>query len=490
MNFLSYLLESNIINSDIFEIAESSGYISSEKLEDFLLNATDISEEDLAILKSKFYELEYTHDDAIISSDYVIDTFDYSPLNSMLAIPYRVSADNLEVDIAIHNPEDIITIDNIKRMISNCQDTQNLKVKFQVAKKSTIISALKKRSQIKCFTGDNQVDKFIFESIDQGASDIHISPYENTCEIKHRIDGTLKKVKTLSINKFHAMCVSIKVMAKLDISETRRPQSGHFQHGNIVDLRVSTQPTVHGENISIRILNKNKKYINIENIGFNPHQIAHLKKISQFSHGMIIFCGPTGSGKTTSIYSMLATIDKNEKNVMTLEDPVEYRIHGVKQTEIRDGVIDFATGVRSILRQDPDVIFIGEIRDIETARMAIRAAMTGHLVFTTIHANDSISAIKRFTDFGISPFLVADNIISIVSQRLVKLISGGRSIISEILHIDNIINNMIYNNCSKEEILEYAKKHTNFKTIEDDGIEKIKAGLITENEMKHIFRNV
>jgi type II secretory ATPase GspE/PulE/Tfp pilus assembly ATPase PilB-like protein len=184
---------------------------------------------------------------------------------------------------------------------------------------------------------------------------------------------------------------------------------------------------------------------------------------------------------------MLATVNKTTKNIMTLEDPIEYKIHGVKQTEFKEGIINFADGVKSILRQDPDIIFVGEIRDVDTAKVAIRASMTGHLVFTTIHANDSIGAIKRFFDFGISSFLVADSVISIVSQRLVKKKNGGRTIISEILHIDSIVNDLIYKNATKETILNYVLKNNEFVPMSVDCQAKIKNGIINNEDVSDIM---
>ncbi len=484
MSFLVFLLENKAISDDIYEIAANSGYITSENLTEFLLSATDLSEEAIAILKAKYYGLDYIPDSDLLHSNCKNISIDHQTLKEANAIPYRISKDTQEIEIATYDPDNIIAMDDIKKAISHCQQTKNFNISFKIGKKSTITSLLKKqKSSSKPI--NNLIEQIILEAIEQTASDIHISPYENTCEIKYRIDGSLRTVKIVPIHEFQTMCVTIKVMTKLDISETRRPQSVHFQQDNI-DFRVSTHPTIYGENICIRILNRNKSYIDITKLGFSSEQVCYLKKISQSSHGMIIFCGPTGSGKTTSIYSMLATINKQEKNIMTLEDPIEYKIHGVKQTEFREGVINFASGVKSILRQDPDIIFIGEIRDKETAQVAIRASMTGHLVFTTLHANDSIGAIKRFQDFDVSSFLVADNIIAIISQRLVKASGGGRTIISEILHIDPTINELIYKNATKHEILNYLKTHQNFQTLYDDCMNKIKSGILDETSVKNI----
>ncbi|MDR2075288.1 MAG: type II/IV secretion system protein [Holosporales bacterium] len=475
MSFVLFLLENEIIGPDVYDIIENSGYINSQNINEFLLSVTGISEEELTVWKSKYYGLDYIEEKDLANYNHFAPEVNYSKLTESEAIPYRVSDNHVEV--AIHNPDDIIAMDRIKKLVP-----QNTEVIFKIAKKSSITSALKK----KLSKNEDCIEVIFYDAIEHMASDIHISPYESASEIKYRIDGELRKIKTIAAQEFQRLCVSTKVLAKLDISETRRPQSGHYQTNNI-DFRISTHPTIYGENICIRILNKNKHYIKIENIGFDNEQIKYLKKISQYPHGMIIFCGPTGSGKTTSIYSMLATIDKESKNVMTLEDPIEYKIHGVKQTEFKEGVMSFADGVRSILRQDPDIIFVGEIRDADTAHVAVRASMTGHLVFTTVHANDSIGAIKRFQDFGVSAFLVADNIISIISQRLVKRKNGGRTIISEILKIDPVVNDLIYKNANKEEILSYALKNMHFKTLQEDCKEKMKAGLINSEDAERVL---
>ncbi len=481
MSFTLFLRKQGIIDTELYDIIEKSDVIDSNTLAEFLLGVTTLSESDIVDLKARYHGLESVSDQELYSFN---SNIEYASMGDSKFVPYKVSNEKDEIEIAIDNPENLIALDDIKKNLSKNPETKGMNIKFKIAGKNSIKALNKKFAN----QNKNNIDDIITDAIQQKASDIHISPYENIFEIKYRIDGILKIIITNPSKDFNVICVTIKVMAKLDISETRRPQSGHFQRENI-DFRISTHPTIYGENICIRILNKNKYYINIENIGFNETQIKYLKCISKFSHGMIIFCGPTGSGKTTSIYSMLATINKKTKNIMTLEDPVEYKIYGVKQTELKQGVVDFASGVKSMLRQDPDIILIGEIRDKETADVAIRASMTGHLVFTTIHSNDSIGAIKRFQDFNISPFLIADNIIAIVAQRLIRKKKGGRTIISEILPIDEKINEMICNQASREEILKYAIKFHSFKTIYEDCQEKVRNGLIDENEAKTIMRN-
>lgn len=477
MSFLVFLHQKRIINQDLFDIiSEKTGDVDTY-VYDLLISIGDLSEEDVTRLKAEYFELNYTD----LKKFSKIENMNYSNLEDSLAIPFDIS--NGFAHIAIDDPNNLESKDKINYFLSLSDNTKHLKSKYYIAKKSDIKHKFQEINQ----SEKSHINKIIFDAMKLRASDIHITPFEKTFTIMLRIDGNLEHYKTFHIDEFDKLSISLKVNAKLDISETRRPQSGHFQTNNI-DFRISTHPTGYGENIVIRILNKDKSLISIENIGFSKDQIDYLLKVSNFSNGMIIFCGPTGSGKTTSIYSLLEKMDKKSKNIMTLEDPVEYKISNVRQTEIKKGVIDFANGVRSILRQDPDVILIGEIRDEETAKMAIRASMTGHLVLTTIHANDSFGAISRLREFNISPSLVADNIISIVSQRLVKKSEqSGRTIVCEILKIDQKLNEMIYEGLNKHELRSYATSNLGFKSIHDDCLEKINNKTISECDVKNIM---
>ncbi|MDR1609761.1 MAG: type II/IV secretion system protein [Holosporales bacterium] len=427
-------------------------------------------EEEVAQSTAAQYDLEYT----TLGEFQRLDGIDYESMSRLSAIPIAIC--DGAVHIAISDPGDLITKDQIGRCLSNFGTTRELPHVYYVAS-NTAIS--RKYDEV---TGRevDLVELAITEALSKSASDLHITPFRETFQIMFRINGALSHRYTVPIEKFQQLAIALKVRARLDMSETRRPQSGHFQKGNI-DFRISTHPTMYGENIVIRILNKDKNLISIEGIGFSSEQIEYLKSVTSHHCGMVIFCGPTGSGKTTSIYSLLETMDKKSRNIMTLEDPIEYRISDVKQTEIIRGVIDFADGVRSILRQDPDVILIGEIRDEETAKMAVRASMTGHLVLTTIHANDSFGVISRLREFDISSSLIADNIIAVVAQRLVrKRYEPGRTIVSEILKISKKVEDLIHDNASMRTLKEYVISSEGFRSMRDDCINKIKNGLIDE----------
>ena len=256
------------------------------------------------------------------------------------------------------------------------------------------------------------------------ASDVHIEPDEKNIRIRYRVDGDLIKILTPSMNTHSALVTRIKIMAKLNIAEKRVPQDGKVEievGGRIIDLRISILTTIHGEKVVIRLLDRSGSVHKKEDIGFSDKNADIFDKLLKNPNGIILMTGPTGSGKTTTLYAALTSISDVTKNIITIEDPVEYRMRGINQTQINTKAnVTFASGLRSILRQDPDIIMIGEIRDSDTASIAVRAAITGHLVFSTIHTNDTASTIARLVDMGIEPFLISSSLVGVVAQRLVK----------------------------------------------------------------------
>ena len=268
------------------------------------------------------------------------------------------------------------------------------------------------------------VNNLILEAVRSNASDIHLSPTARDIEINCRNDGLLRLTHTFHKQLWSALSVRLKIMANLDIAESRRPQNGRFSltlMGREIDFRLSCHPTIHGENLVLRILDKTHSLRTLDGLGFKSQDIDLIKRLVCLPQGMIILSGPTGAGKTTTLYALLGHMDAHTRNIMTLEEPVEYCLPHIRQTEIREGgPFRFAEGVRSLLRQDPDVIFISEIRDPETAQMAFRGAMTGHLVLATLHARDSFTVAQRFYDLGISPALLDGNLTAGISQRLVR----------------------------------------------------------------------
>jgi type IV pilus assembly protein PilB len=372
------------------------------------------------------------------------------------------------------------------------------------------------------------VNLLIVQAIRERASDIHIEPEEEIVRVRYRIDGVLHEVKNLPKYLQSAIASRIKVIAKMDISETRLPQDGRIElkmENKNLDLRVSSFPTVHGENIVLRILDKSSVLLGLAELGFADSELNVYDKLIKKPNGIVLVTGPTGSGKTTTLYATLAAINSIEDNIITIEDPVEYAISLVRQTQINPKAgLTFASGLRSILRQDPDIIMVGEIRDKETAEIAIQASLTGHLVFSTLHTNDSPSALTRLIDMGIEPFLIASSVAGIIAQRLVRLIcqkckeeyipleeftkkmglaegtkfyrgkgctkcknSGfsGRIGIYELLIMDSKIKDMVTAKMSASDIKKKAIE-LGMRTLFQDGIEKAKKGLTTIEEVLRV----
>ena len=268
------------------------------------------------------------------------------------------------------------------------------------------------------------IDSILTDAVKRDASDIHFEPESGFLRIRYRIDGMLRQIRSLHQSYWPAMAVRVKVMSGMNIAETRAPQDGRISlnmRGRGIDFRASSQPTIHGENIVLRILDRQKGLVPLEGLGLTEEQLNQLRLMIARPEGIILVTGPTGSGKTTTLYSVLNHINSEGINIMTLEDPVEYPMTLVRQTSLAEAVkLDFANGIRSMMRQDPDVILVGEIRDAETAEMAFRAAMTGHQVYSTLHTNSAIGAIPRLLDIGVLPDILAGNIIGIIAQRLVR----------------------------------------------------------------------
>ena len=273
------------------------------------------------------------------------------------------------------------------------------------------------------------VNSIIGQAVNMRASDIHIEPYENDIRIRFRLDGDLQEILKLSKKSHLAIVTRIKIMGRMDIAERRLPQDGRLEmevEGRIIDMRISSLPTVYGEKIVIRLLDRDSFYYKKEDLGFSKENFRLFNAIIKQPYGIILVTGPTGSGKTTTLYTILKEFNKGEKNIITVEDPVEYKIYGINQVQVNTKAgLTFANGLRSILRQDPDIIMVGEIRDSETAEIAIRASITGHLVLSTIHTNDTASTIIRLIDMGIEPYLVSSSITGIISQRLVKVLCNS-----------------------------------------------------------------
>ncbi len=358
-----------------------------------------------------------------------------------------------------------------------------------------------------------------------GASDIHIEPYERHSSVRFRVDGTLREVVQPN-RALHAALISrLKIMAELDISEKRLPQDGRISlriGTRAVDVRVSTLPSAHGERAVLRLLDKSESKLNLEAVGMQGEVLHQLQKLIAQPHGIILVTGPTGSGKTTTLYASLSRLDASRSNIMTVEDPIEYELAGIGQTQVNAKIdLTFAKALRAILRQDPDVIMIGEIRDFETAQIAIQASLTGHLVLATLHTNDAASAVTRLTDMGIEPFLLSSSLLGVLAQRLVRKLCGhcklgsdsnlppglsatsyhpvgcehcghtgyqGRTGVFELLITDDAIRAQIHGKASEADIRAAALKG-GMSLMRDDGERLVQSGVTSREELVRVTRD-
>ncbi len=340
-----------------------------------------------------------------------------------------------------------------------------------------------------------------------GASDIHIEPYERHSSVRFRIDGNLRDVVQPN-RALHAALISrLKIMAQLDIAEKRLPQDGRISlrlGQRAIDVRVSTLPNAHGERAVLRLLDKSAGRLTLQAVGMQGDTLTRFENLVKQPHGIVLVTGPTGSGKTTTLYAALQTLDATRNNIMTVEDPIEYELSGVGQTQVNPKIdLDFAKALRAILRQDPDVIMIGEIRDFETAQIAIQASLTGHLVLATLHTNDASSAVTRLIDMGVEPFLLSSSLLGVLAQRLVRKVcthchgsgcdacgqSGysGRTGIFELLTTNESLRELIHNQASEAHIRDAALS-AGMALMRDDGEKLVRLGITTEQELLRVTR--
>lgn len=376
------------------------------------------------------------------------------------------------------------------------------------------------------------INAMLSEAIKEGASDIHIETFEKDLLIRFRIDGVLREILRPN-RKLASLLVSrIKVMAQLDIAEKRLPQDGRISlliAGRAVDVRVSTMPSNHGERVVLRLLDKNTARLQLIQLGMTARNRQLFAELIHKPHGIILVTGPTGSGKSTTLYAGLSEINSRDRNILTVEDPIEYAIEGIGQTQVNTRVdMTFARGLRAILRQDPDVVMVGEIRDAETAQIAVQASLTGHLVLSTLHTNTASGAITRLEDMGIEPFLLSSSLLAVLAQRLVRTLCPdcrqpyqptaeerellgvkgdepldsvyravgcercnhtgyrGRTGIHEMLVVDDAIRNHVHNGQGEQAIEKYARRY--FPGIRQDGCDKVLAGITTLEEVMRVTR--
>ncbi len=482
-------------------------------------------------------------------------------ISTKIAFQYSVlptQFDNGQLQVAVSNPFD-------GAMLSAVQFDARVPVNFALTTRIEIEKCLKKFYGVGAETldeiskddeplellaedkeiteGDQEasvikfVNQIIWEAFKDRATDIHFEPEEDDLRIRYRIDGILHQTPMPpQLKRYQASLISrIKVMSGMNIAEKRLPQDGRINvriKGEEIDIRVSTVPTVYGESVSLRLLTRGKIFLGLDKLGFAPEEDARIREIIIKPHGILLVTGPTGSGKSTSLYAFLSTINSVTKRIITIEEPVEYELKGINQIAVRSDIgLTFAMGLRHILRQDPNVIMVGEIRDMETAEIAIRAALTGHLVFSTLHTNDAPSAFTRLIDMGIEPFLVASSVEAVLAQRLVRTICPkckteqkvepaylrrinfpeeeiatarfwkgaggeecrqfgyqGRMGIYELLFVDEDLRSLILTRAPASNIAQKAMEH-GMRTLRNDGWKKVKLGRTTIEEVMRVTQS-
>ncbi len=442
-------------------------------------------------------------------------------------------ATGMEVDVVVSAESDIKRAidryyDNIEETAKATREFIDQQVDKQVVEEEEVSEDVANAPMVRL------VNSIISQAIRNKASDIHIEPFEQSVRIRFRIDGALQEIMSVPINAHGAIVTRIKIMGKMKISERRAPQDGRIEmliDGVEIDMRISVLPTVYGEKVVIRLLDRNNIILDLKQLGFSDRNMARLKKILSVPEGILLATGPTGSGKTTTLYTLLREFNKIDTNIITIEDPVEYKLNGINQVQVNNKAnLTFATGLRSILRQDPDIVMIGEMRDTETAQIAIRAAITGHVVLSTLHTNDTASTLTRLVDMGVPNYLVSTATVGIIAQRLVKRICpkcavsyeagrdekhllaiddskmqllwkgtgcnacndtgySGRVAVHEILIVDKQIRNLMYENAKIEEIRSCAIEN-GMLTLRDSCIEQVLNGVTTIDELLRVTYNI
>jgi type IV pilus assembly protein PilB len=445
------LLEARLITPDALQKAQLQIKTGGGNITGALIKIGAIAEDDLSKFLAEFYGVpsvdlgNYTPDPSLIK------LLPGDVASKFQAVP--ISRAGRRLTVAMANPANIFAIDDIKFItgceVQPCVATESAikkaidKAYDSAATFESVMRGLDDEIEVLEDAADDVpdvallgeaeqapvvklVNSLITDAVRKGASDIHIEPYEKTLRVRFRIDGTLYEMMSPPFRMKAAVTSRLKIMADLDIAERRIPQDGRIKLrllGRNIDLRVSSLPTIFGEKVVMRILDKGNLNIDLNKLGFQEQALTDFTKAIAMPYGMVLVTGPTGSGKTTSLYSALSKINQPEVNIMTAEDPVEYNLEGINQVLVNEGVgLTFAAALRAFLRQDPNIVMVGEIRDVETASIAVKAALTGHLVLSTLHTNDAPSTINRMVDMGIEPFLVASSTNLIMAQRLVRRI--------------------------------------------------------------------
>ena len=524
-----------------------------ERLERLLLDLGFISEEDLLPLLSTYLGVETIHRRDFPTAPLPLGNVNLKFLKHAKVLP--LAQTNGTLTVAMSDPADYYTIQSL-------QLATGLQVEPRLARERDVLEALETiyggenaaggasaetaDTELEVFSDDEEdvnhlrdlaseapvirfVNLLISRAVEQRASDIHIEPFENELKVRYRIDGVLHDVEAPARRLQAAIVSRVKIMSKLNIAERRLPQDGRIKlrlMGREIDLRVSTLPTLYGESVVLRILDRSSIVVTLGSLGFPEDTLAQFDRLITKPYGMILVTGPTGSGKTTTLYGALDKINSPDKKLITIEDPVEYQLFGVNQIHVKPQIgLTFANGLRSIVRQDPDVIMVGEIRDAETAEIAIQAALTGHLVFSTLHTNDAAGAVSRLLEMGVEDYLLASSLLGVLAQRLVRKVCSkcrrpaevtaavmreiggngaagevyegegcddcartgyrGRSGIFELLLMNDVIRPLILKRSSAD-VVKDAGVQQGMRTLREDGWQKVRTGVTTVAEVVRV----
>jgi general secretion pathway protein E/type IV pilus assembly protein PilB len=557
------LVEQGLITVDQLKVALHEKQRSTRLLGEILVDLGFISSEVLSAFLAELTGLQQFDPKKTMLDPEALETISKKDALKYQMLPVSLDRERNHAVIAMADPYDVMALDKLKQLLPRgcvlmpqvCPPEIIADVIHKAYGVTTSIDGILKelagdtaaaKKNIETLSEDEAyshpivrlVNALVFEAVKMGASDLHFEPEQNFVRLRYRVDGDLATVHTLHREYWNGICQRLKIMSEMNIADKLTPQDGRFSlniGGREADFRVSSLPTVHGENIVLRILDKSASIVPLGQLGFSEHTMHLVHKSQTRPEGIIIVTGPTGSGKTTTLYSMLNAVNTPDVNIQTLEDPVEYSLNMIRQTHVREGSgFTFGEGVKSLLRQDPDIIFIGEVRDKVTAEQALKAAMTGHQVYTTLHTNDCFGAIPRLLDLGLQPGMLAGAIIATCAQRLVRklcpkckigrpataeecklLLYGpdgqpidpnnpptiyhpggcpecngngykGRVACCEILYMDEEMDDLIASGAHKSQ-LKAAARRKGFKSMLDDGILKIYQGVTSLDNVSKIL---
>jgi len=540
------LISSGLLTEDQVREAIEEGRRTGETLIKSILRKGMVSEENLISFLEKEMDIPRVNLSSYLVDQKIVSLVPNSVAKKYKLIPLFKVGEVLTV--AMVDPFDVMALDEVRTrskcdveaMVATTKDIEDAIAQYYgvAGTVEDLVKTIKPAEEaapvVAAPTEEAPVTKLvnmlILRAASEKASDVHIEPTAKEIRIRYRIDGIMHDVSTAPAYLHSSIVTRVKVMSRMDISESRVPLDGRFElkiENKVIDVRVSSYPSFYGESVVMRLLDKSSVMFGLQELGFSEQNLKKFEEVIKRPYGIILVTGPTGSGKTTTLYATLNHIVTPEKNIMTIEDPVEYELAGIRQSQINiKAGLEFANALRSMLRQDPDVILVGEIRDLETARVSIQAALTGHLVFSTLHTNDAAGSLTRLTDMGIETFLTASSVASVIAQRLVRTICSrckapftptkemlerigfdpnreytfyhgkgcktchntgyqGRSGMFEILVVDEKIQNLVVNKASSLEIKQAAIS-AGMKTLRDDGLEKVLEGKTTVDEVMRV----